>query len=82
MLLLMVPTTLVEAEYMPDNPNENNEGWMLVTKQRPRKQRHIQPPSLRQRKSHARNKKPRRPKGMKKPVDLLEQEPLVPITLK
>ena len=91
MLPLMVPVTLVEVEYVPDIPDEDNEWWTLVTRRRPRNQRHVQPPPLRGRKSHARNKKPRWPKGKKKPnfgkryevqpVDLLEQESLVPVTL-
>ena len=52
----------------------------------------VQPPPLRRRKSHARNKKPRYLRGKKKPnsgkkhgvqpVELPEQEPLVPVTLK
>jgi len=64
---------------------------MLVTRQRPRKPKHVQLARLRQRKSHARNKKPRCANGKKKPnsgrrhevqlVNLLGQEPLVPITL-
>jgi len=68
---------------VPNIPDDDNEGWTLVTRRKPRKQGHVQPPPLRRRKSHARNKKPRRPKGKKKPnsgkrhevqpVDLLEQ---------
>jgi len=76
---------------VPDIPDKDNEGWTLVTRRRPRKQRQVQPPPLRRRKSCTKNKKPRRPKGKKKPnsgkrhevqpVDLLEEEPLVPVTL-
>jgi len=44
MLSLMVPTTLVEDEYVLDIPNEDNKGWTLATRRRPRKQRHVQPP--------------------------------------
>ena len=88
MLSLMVPTTLMEAEHVQDIPDEDNEGWTLITKRRPRKKMQVQPPPLRRRKSHA--KKPRCFRGKKKPnpkrhgvqpVELLEQEPLVPVTL-
>ena len=91
MLSLMVPMTLMEVEHVQDIPDEDNEGWTLVTRRRPRKQIQVQPPPFRRRKCHARNKKPRYPRGKKKPnsgkrhgvqpVELLEQEPLVPVTL-
>ena len=87
----MVPTTLVEAEPVLDILNEDNDGWTLVTRRRPKKQRPIQPPPFRWRKRQGIKKNPQCPKGKKKhnsdrkhkvqPVDLLEQEPLLPVTL-
>ena len=49
-LPVMIPTTLVEVELVSDVLNEDNEGWTLVTRQRPKKQKHIQPPPLHRRK--------------------------------
>ena len=46
-LPVMVPTTLMEAEPVPNIPNEDDEVWTLVTRWRPKKQMHIQPPPLR-----------------------------------
>jgi len=43
-LLVMVPTVLVEDEPVPEILNEDDEGWTLLTRRRPKKQRHIQPP--------------------------------------
>ena len=40
-LLVMVLTTLMEAKPIPDILNEDDEGWTLVTRRRPKKQRHI-----------------------------------------
>ena len=90
MLSLMVPTTLMETEHVLDIHDEDNEGLMLATRRRPRRQMQVQPPLLRRRKSHARNKKPRCPRGKKKlnsgkrhgvqAIEVLEQEPLVPVT--
>ena len=89
--LVMVPTTVVEVEPTLNTFSDDDEGWTLVTRRRPKKQRHAQPPPLRRRKRQGRKKNPRRPKGRKRPnsdrkhevqpVDLLEQEPLLPITL-
>jgi len=45
-LPLIVPTTFVEAKLVPDVPKEDHERWILVTRQRPKKERHIQPPPL------------------------------------
>jgi len=39
MLSLMVPVTLIEAGHVPDISDEDNEGWALVTRRRPREQR-------------------------------------------
>jgi len=88
---VMVPTTLVEVEPTLDTFSDDDEGWTLVTRRRPKKQRHPQPPPPRQRKRQGRKKNPRHPKGKKRPnsnkkheaepVDLLEQEPLLPVTL-
>jgi len=90
-LSIMIPTTLVEAEPAPDIPNEDDKGWTLVTRRMPKKQRAIQPPPLHRRKRQSRKKNPRRPKGKKRsnsdrkqeaqPIDLMEQEPLIPVTL-
>jgi len=35
-LLVMVPTTLVYTEPVLDIPNEDDEGWILVTRWRPK----------------------------------------------
>jgi len=88
---VMVPTTLVEVEPTLDTFSDDDEGWTFVTRRRPKKQRHTQPPPPRQRKRQGRKKNPRCPKGKKRPnsdrkhkvqpVDLLEQEPLLPVTL-
>jgi len=40
-LPVTVPTTLMEAEPVPDILNEDNEGWTLVTRWKPKKERHI-----------------------------------------
>jgi len=87
----MVLTTLVKANPVLDIPGEDDEGWTLVTRWRPNKQRHIQPPPLCRRKRQGRMKNPRRPKGKERSnsdkkhevqlLDLLEQEPLIPVTL-
>ena len=66
-LLVMVPTALVEAEPVPNILNEVVEGWTLVTRRRPKKQRHTQPPPPRRRKKQGRKKNPRRPKATKRP---------------
>ena len=89
-LLVMVPATLVETELIPDIPNEDDEGWTLVTRRRPKKQRHIQPPPVHRRKRQVRKRNPQRPKGKKRsnsdrkyevqPVDMLEHKPLIPVT--
>jgi len=89
--LVMVPTTVVEVEPTLNTFSDDDEGWTLVTRRRPQKQRHAQPPPLRRTKRQGRKKNPRRPKGRKRPnsdrkhevqpVDLLEQEPLLPVTL-
>jgi len=86
----MVPATLVETELIPDIPNEDDEGWTLVTRRRPKKQRHIQPPPVHRRKRQVRKRNPQRPKGKKRsnsdrkyevqPVDMLEHKPLIPVT--
>jgi len=41
MLPVMVPKKLVEAQPVPDILIEDDEGWTLVTRRRPKKQRHI-----------------------------------------
>jgi len=58
MLLVMVPQKLVEAKPVPDILSEDDEGWTLVTRWMPKKQRHIQPPPLRPRKRQGRKKNP------------------------
>jgi len=73
------------------NPTEEEERWTLVSRRRPRNPKQAQPPSLHQRKRQGRKKTPRCAKSKKKskaskrhevqPIDLLEQEPLIPITL-
>jgi len=58
-LPLIVPTTLVEAKKLMRNiPNEDDEGWTLVTEWRPKKQQHVQPPPLLQRKRQSKKKNP------------------------
>ena len=81
----------MEAKPVLDILSEDDEAWTLVTRRRPKKQRHTQPPPLRRRKRQGRRKNPRCRKGKKRansdrkhevqPVDLLEQEPLLPVTL-
>jgi len=88
---VVVPTTLVEVEPTLDTFSDDDEGWTLVTRRRLKKQRHTQPPPPRQRKRQGKKKNSRRPKGKKRPnsnrkheaqpVDMLEQEPLLPVTL-
>jgi len=90
-LLVMVLNALMEAKPVLDILSEDDEAWTLVTRRRPKKQRHTQPPPLRRRKRQGRRKNPRCRKGKKRansdrkhevqPVDLLEQEPLLPVTL-
>ena len=65
-LPLMVCTTLVEPKPVPNIPNGDDEGWILVTKRRPKKQRHIQPPPFHQRKRQGQKSNPRYPKGKKR----------------
>jgi len=85
---------LVEADLFVDvsvGVDDDEEGWTLVTYRRPRKQNQVQSPSLHHRKRQGRKKSSRHAKGKKKsknikrheilPIDLLEQEPLVPVTL-
>jgi len=74
------------------NSAKDEEGWTLVTRRRPRNPKQPHPPPLCQRKRQGRRKTPRCAKSNKKskaskrqevqPIDLLEQKPLVPITLK
>ena len=74
-----------------DKVDVDEEGWTLVTRRRPRKQSLAQSPPLRRRKRQGRKKSPRHSKGKEKsksvqrqeilPIYLLEQEPLIPITL-
>jgi len=90
-LPVMVSTTFMEAKPVPDILNEDDEGWTLVTRRRPKKQRPIQPPPLCRRKRQGRKKNPRCPRGKKMPnsdrkhevhpIDLLEEEPLLPVTV-
>jgi len=40
-LPVMVPATLMKAELVRDIFNEDDEGWTLVTRQKPKKERHI-----------------------------------------
>lgn len=90
MLSLMAPIIIVEIDPVLGILDKDNEGWTLVTRWRPRKQRHVQPPSLPQRKRQGRRMSHQQPTGKKRyvgkkyevqPVDLLEHEPLVPVTL-
>ena len=91
MLSIRVPKKLVEAKLVPDILSEDAEGWTLVTRWRPKKQRHIKPPPLHRIKRQGRKKNSRCPKEKKRPksdrkhevqrVDLLEQERLLPVTL-
>jgi len=57
-LPITVPITLLKAEPLPNIPNEDDEGWTLVTRRRPKQQRHIQLPPLRRRKRQGRKKNP------------------------
>jgi len=74
-----------------DKTDDDKEGWILVTRRRPRKQNQVQSPPLCHRKRQGRKKSLRYSKVKKKsenikrreilPIDLLEQKPLVPVTL-
>ena len=55
---LIVPITFVEAKLVPDVSKEDDEGLTLVTRRRPKKQMHIQPLALFQRKKQGRKRKP------------------------
>jgi len=74
-----------------DKVDVDEEGWTLVTRRRPRKQSQAQSPPLRHKKRQGRKKSPCHSRGKKQsksvkrheilPIDLLEQEPLVLVTL-
>jgi len=74
-----------------DKADVDEDGWILVTRRRPRKQSQAQLPPLCRRKRQGRKKSPCHFKGKEKsknvkrhkilPIDLLEQEPLVPVIL-
>jgi len=53
---VMVPTKAVEVEPTLNTFSDHDEGWTLVTRRRPKKQRHTQPPPLRRRKGQSRKK--------------------------
>ena len=74
-----------------DEADVDEDGWTLVTRRRPRKQSQAQSPPLHRRRRQGRKKSPRHSKGKENsenvkgyeilPIDLLEQEPLIPVTL-
>jgi len=88
---LMIPTIIIEVDLVLDILDEDDEGWTLATRRRFRKQILVEPPLLHRRKRQGKKMNPRCPKGKKRsnagkkhkaqPIDLLEQEPPVPVTL-
>jgi len=62
-LPLMVRGPVMETN---SNPAEDEEGWMLVTRRRPRNPKQAQPPPLCQKKRQGRRKTPRCAKSKKK----------------
>ena len=91
-IVYVIRPAVQQDDVFPVEHEEDDEGWTVVTRKRPRKQVHRpQPQPPRHKKKPQKKKSVKRSKGKKKfrgankqtvlPIDMLEQEPLDPVTL-
>jgi len=89
---VVVPVAAQRLTLETSLASDDGEGWTVVTRQKPRKPKQTQAPPLRRKKRQGKKKNPRHARSKKRsktnkrqkiqPIDLLEQKPLGPVTLK